>query len=394
MRPIARIFPIALFAPAMAWGLAACEGRGGGHDQDTTTDALEDDAAADGDSAGDTVDEDGAADALDDEAGDADLDSDVAEVPEEPDPEWERFLSERQGFLEDLSGPILYCIGQADTSNPAFHGCIDWHSAVEAAWALLALSRATGDPSYAAAADAVLTPAAIDAELAQLGTGGPVPTEIPYGYSWFLTLAVEREAGGDTDLVPLADVVSAELVTYVTGLTRSRIDGAIRANDYSNLSWNVLNVWQHAVYRGDDPLVTQMEDFTRNEILPREILCPLSRTPIDVDEFFAPCMLRARLLLTALPPTEAAAWAETGLPARLTLDPITAPGTGHPAGRHFSRSWNLLDLYEATGDVSFRRMYVEHIETHMTMTPYWSEGYDMYSHWIPQFGVYAIMRSY
>ncbi len=35
-----------------------------------------------------------------------------------------------------------------DTAHPAFHGCIDWHSACHAAWALLAHRRLTGDARY------------------------------------------------------------------------------------------------------------------------------------------------------------------------------------------------------------------------------------------------------
>ena len=41
---------------------------------------------------------------------------------------------------------------------------------------------------------------------------GKIPEEIPYGYSWFLTLARERELStGQTDLLPLATEIRDQL---------------------------------------------------------------------------------------------------------------------------------------------------------------------------------------
>lgn len=370
----------------LTWG---CGPDSGGSETDAGTDVQDD------------PQDDALDDALDDGREDADAVDDAADawdaaedVEEEPDPEWDRFLAAREGYLRLLSEPILYCVAQEDTENPAFHGCIDWHSAVEGAWALHVLARILGDAQFTDALAAMLPADAIAAELDQLETGGPIPTEIPYGYSWFLALAVERERAGLTDMVALADVITADLVTHVTGLTRSRIDGAVRATDYTNISWVVLNIWLHATYVGDDDLATQMEDFTRTEILPREMLCPISRSAYDDDEFFAPCMHRARLIITALTGEEARAWAEYGIPEGFVLEPITEPSLPHVAGLNFSRAWDLLDLYEVSGDRSFRMMYIEHIETHMAMPRYWRDDYDQHSHWVPQFGVYAIARSY
>ncbi len=159
------------------------------------------------------VDEDGEDDALEDPVDDPVEDVVDEEVEEEPDPYWESFLEGRETYLRDLSVPILDCVSRDDTTNPCFHGCIDWHSSVEGTWALLAIARATGDDSFAAAANAILDPADVAAELAQLESGGPVPTEIPYGYSWFMKLAIERGDAGDTDLLPLAVLVADALET-------------------------------------------------------------------------------------------------------------------------------------------------------------------------------------
>ena len=66
----------------------------------------------------------------------------------------------------------------------------------------------------------------------------------------------------------------------------------------------------------------------------------------------------------------------------------------HTAGLNFSRCWGLWALWEGTGERRFRTLYREHIETHIAMPEYWRDDYMMYSHWIPQFGVFAILRSY
>jgi len=368
--------PRKLLIAGMAALLAACGEDGGNGETDTQIDTGEEDV----------LEEDAAGE-------DAAEDVEGEELPEEPDPVWERFLEEREDYLVELGAPILYCVTQTDTTNPAFHGCMDWHSSVEGIGALLALTRATGDPAYEAAAELIITPDAIAAELAQLEAGGPEPSEVPYGYSWFMQLAIEREASGETDLVPLADIVSGELLVHVTNLTRTQIDGALMSDDYLNLSWEVLNLWKHATFRSDAAVTAQMVEYTRNEILPREHLCPVAWTIADLIDFFPPCLHRARLLLTVLPAEEAAAWAETGIPDGFTLRPIETPENLHAAGLNFSRSWDLLDLYEVTGDRSYRQMYVEHIEAHMAMPQYWRDDY-LYAHWVPQFGVYAILRSY
>jgi hypothetical protein len=374
----ARATSLACLAAAALW---SCSGDGGGEDAglDSEPDASEEEEP------------DAVADALDDAPGEPDAEVDVEE---EPDPEWEAFLAARPAYLRDLGAPILTCVERDDTTNPCFHGCIDWHSAVEGTWALLALSRVLEDPSLLDAANAILEPSAVADELAQLESGGPVPTEIPYGYSWFLVLAREREMQGAADLTPLAELVAPALETYLMGLTRGEIDGTMVADDYQNLSWIVVNLWQWADWTVDVDLADWLVSFTRNEIVPREFFCPLSSSPTRIHDFFPPCLHRAWLITTVLPPDEVAAWIETGVPAELDLEPLGAPPDAHTAGLNFSRCFGLWSLWDATGERRFRDMYMHHIVTHMAMPEYWRDDYLAHAHWIPQFGTFAILRSY
>src|SRR5688500_2448018 len=91
---------------------------------------------------------------------------------------WDAFVEQRDDVLVDLGVPILDCPLRNDTSHPAFHGCIDWHSAVHGTWALLALYRLTGDLQYLDVAEQVLRPGPLDAELSNL-LDGELAAEVP-----------------------------------------------------------------------------------------------------------------------------------------------------------------------------------------------------------------------
>ncbi len=309
------------------------------------------------------------------------------------DPLWQGFFNQRQDFLLALAEPIAACVQQNDTSHPAFHGCIDWHSAVHGNWSLHAISRLTGDESYREIASSVLDEQSLVQELVHLQTGS-ITNEIPYGYAWFLTLAREREAAGYDDLVPLAEVVTQGLLAHVLGLAPARIESDLLDDDYDNLSWALLNLWQQAQHLEDEELSAWVEEFVLVEVLPRAVLCPLSACSGYQSDFFPPCLHLARLLLTCLPQHEREAWLETALEPDFDLQPLENPQGAHAAGLNFSRSWGLLALWQATGSNDLRDIYVDHIETHMAMPQYWAEDYYSYSHWVAQFGVYGIALSY
>ena len=93
---------------------------------------------------------------------------------------------------------------------------------------------------------------------------------------------------------------------------------------------------------------------------------------------------------------EVAAWLDDFLPTRFDLPPMGPEqiGTAHQGGLNFSRAWGLYHLWQATGEPSWRDLYLDHIQTHIEQPEFWAEDYWAYSHWVPQFGVYAIARSY
>ena len=55
------------------------------------------------------------------------------------------FLADTPHWLDLLAVVPAAYVARRDTEHPAFHGCVDWHSACHGVWALLAYQRATGD---------------------------------------------------------------------------------------------------------------------------------------------------------------------------------------------------------------------------------------------------------
>ena len=318
-------------------------------------------------------------------------DDDVADDDDTPsDPVWDAFLGERDGHLRALSEPILDCVDQPDTTHPAFHGCIDWHSAVHGTFSLLAISRMTGDPSFAAAADDVLEAQAVADELAVLEAGGPFPNERPYGYAWFLALARERERAGGDDLIPLSDVVTSDLSAYITAMSADTFAEDLHDDDYQNLSWALLNLWTQAAWQDDVDQAEWIEGVVRDSVLPIADQCPLTEAIDNVFDFFPPCLHQARLIVEVLPADEAADWLLEALPDPWDLPPLTDAPSPHIAGLNFSRTWGLYALWEATGDPELRDLYIAHVDAMMSRPELWAEEYYSYSHWVAQFGVYGL----
>ena len=56
---------------------------------------------------------------------------------------------EKPAMAGALAAAVREAVARDDTDHIAFHGCIDWHSAVHGTWALTAYTRMTGDTQYA-----------------------------------------------------------------------------------------------------------------------------------------------------------------------------------------------------------------------------------------------------
>jgi hypothetical protein len=272
-----------------------------------------------------------------------------------------------------------------DTAHPAFHGCIDWHSACHAAWALLAYEGLTGDGQYGATVDHVLMPAKLALEAADLAARPQF--EMPYGRAWLLRLALEdRRVTGSTRLTYFARDVAASL----TANYRNRLTDPF-AREYANPCWALICLLDYAQVEGRADLTEFVHDAAAR-------LAPLlGRLPVPEEEdtwpdFMAVTPMFCELVVRAGAATPAAVMDKAG--ARLkALKPITEPRKAHHYALNFSRGWALLALANATGDEALLALALDHIETNLRHPSWWRGDYRSVSHWVPQFGLFAIQRA-
>jgi hypothetical protein len=297
---------------------------------------------------------------------------------------WDDFTATRMEYLTALGPPIVDCVGRDDTRYAVFHGCYDWHSAVHGHFALLALARVTEDDTWADTAQLGLTAEGLAAELDSLPRN-----ELPYGYAWLLRLARERHETGDEDLDTLASACAERLAEWLDSLGPNETKRAVQANDYGNASWAALNLWEWGALTGDEAAMATAEDFARGPLI--DTSCPLAEEGENEENFFPACLMRAHALLRILPASETAAWVAAEVPAEPDISPVTNITSAHLSGLNFSRPWGLWTLWLATGNPLWRDAAREHVEWHMAHPEYWAENYTNYSHWVPQFGVYAMV---
>jgi hypothetical protein len=305
---------------------------------------------------------------------------------------WGIFCAARLKYLSTLGEVVEQGFTRRDTLHPAFCGCIDWHSSVHGAYALLTAARLTGQTRWVEAVDAALTPECLDAELIALRQGG-LDHELPYGYAWFLKLAKEREQGWvQSDLLPLATEIASRLEQWIISLSDESVIHHAQRKEYGNLSWALLNLWEWSQWKGTSERSEKLLNFVRTRIVPLDQ--PLSPSHDDAtDEFFSAFLQRTRAILSILPPDESQPWLTSFYRNECFLEPMSIAPTTHSAGLNFSRAWGFWTLFVCTGNEAYRKFYADHIVTHIKQPQYWRDDYRKHAHWVPQFGIYAIALS-
>ena len=306
--------------------------------------------------------------------------------------DWDDFCASRADYLTALAITVAQGVSRQDTNHPAFCGCIDWHSCVHGLYALLTVARLTDDPQWAEIAESRLKPDKLEQELASIQRE-EVNQELPYGFAWFLKLAQERErSSGKKDLEPLAMEIAKRLEKWIFSLSSEDIAHHTQQRAYGNLSWALLNLWEWMQFRKDITQGEKLVTWTKDRLLSLDTTIPLSSDK-TTDEFFPASLHRTRALLAILPKEEKEKWLEAFYNEGIFLQPVEHPSSPHSAGLNFSRSWGLWDLYTHTGNKMYRAQYITHIVTHMESPQYWRDDYKKYSHWVAQFGIYAIALS-
>jgi hypothetical protein len=272
-----------------------------------------------------------------------------------------------------------------DTVHPAFHGCIDWHSACHATWALLAHRGLTGDPRYEPIVDDILMPAKISQEGADLAARPQF--EMPYGRAWFLRLALEDHiVTGSTRLKVVARDVAASLV----GQYLSRFVDPF-AREYANPCWALINLLDYAAVEDRSDLLTTVQEVAA------QMLPAFDRIPDESEEASWPDFMAVTPSLCELSVRTGVIevdmlLAKVGRRLR-GLKPVTRPLKAHHFALNFSRGWTLLALAQAGGGDELLALALDHIETNLSRPSWWRGDYRSVGHWVPQFGIFALQRA-
>lgn len=283
-------------------------------------------------------------------------------------------------MLEALAEPIETCVGRRDTRHAAFRGCIDWHSAVHGTWALIAIMRATGSDRYENLVRSRLREDLIARERALLAVRPGF--EMPYGRAWFLRLAIDYEQHfADGLLTQMALETSDGLEVWLSAVPPKPWSGS-----YSSQSWAIMNLLAFARFRGDEPAIRRAKTFAERLIAQVDGPCPVER---EIGHFMAICTNLAALAAEILPRDEYDAWLQV-LMDRVELRPVTRAVNAHHLGLNFSRAWGLRAMAEGSSDMRWKDLYTAHIRASFDRPDHWNGDYYTSSHWVAQFGVYAL----
>jgi hypothetical protein len=294
------------------------------------------------------------------------------------------FLADAPHWIEMLAAVPAEHVQRHDTVHPCFHGCIDWHSACHATWALLAHRRLVGSRIYEPIVDAILMPRDLASEGRDLATRPDF--EMPYGRAWLLRLALEdRIVTGSTRLAEIGRDAAQSLIEHYR---RSPPDPFKR--EYGNPSWALINLLDYAAVEHR----SEIASFVRESA--QAMVGALDRLPSVQEEdtwpdFMAVTPNLCELLLYAEAVTPDVIAAKC---TRLfSLKPIERPERPHHYALNFSRAWSLFALYEKSRDERFLALYLDHMTAGLSRPSWWRGDYRAVAHWVPQFAIFALARA-
>ena len=295
------------------------------------------------------------------------------------------FQSEIPHWVELLAQVPARHVQRHDTNHAAFHGCIDWHSACHATWALLAHRRITGDVRYESLVDSILMPAKLGAEAADLSARPQF--EMPYGRAWFLRLALEdRLVTGSTRLTFMARDVATSLTAHFGERPPDPF-----AREYANPCWALINLLDYSAVESRSDLTSLVQDMARR-MLPALERLPAQSEESEWPDFMAVTPMLCELAVRSGALDATAVMSRAGERLR-ALRPITEPQKPHHYALNFSRGWALLALAEAGGGEDLLSSALDHIETNLHRPSWWRGDYRSVAHWVPQFGIFALQRA-
>ena len=294
-------------------------------------------------------------------------------------------MQEKAAMAKALAGAVREALVRADTDHIAFHGCIDWHSAVHGTWALTAYTRMTGDTQHAPFISDILTPEKVAAERAFVASRPDF--EMPYGRAWFLRLALEHQlAFGGEALKPMADDVLASLLD-----TYAKRQPDPRRGSYGSDSWALINMYDYAERSQNGAAREIVRNWVQQHFVQQGGDCDYAA---ENGHFMAVATNWAWLVSRVLESEAFDRWADAFFARSGLPQPVTQPVNWHHHGLNFSRAWGLWGLHAASTSVkakdAYLAAYVAHVRTSYDKPELWRGSYRGVGHWVPQFGMFAL----
>jgi hypothetical protein len=288
--------------------------------------------------------------------------------------------------------------------HPAFYGSFDWHSCVEMHWVAVRLLKLFPEETANTAAretiDRLITPEHMAAERAFFDLPFHGGWERPYGWGWYLTLAVELATWDDPDaqrwsalLQPLATYFEEGLIAWLPKLTY-----AVRHGVHQNTAFGLSLAHRYAEYRaehGDRTLLDAIHGSAIGWFL-NDVDAPVAYEPSGSD-FLSGVLTEAELMSQALPDDRFVAWFDAYLPGyhRDLFTPafVSDASEGHIAhlhGLNLSRAWAMTviaDHLPATDHRIEQLMASAEQHAHAALPHVTGSDY-MVEHWL---AVYAVL---
>jgi len=284
--------------------------------------------------------------------------------------------------LDKLVQPVVDCFQKNDSNHPVFNGCIDWHSAVHATWAIIKYQNLTMSSTHQALLKSKLTKNGIEKEFQYIKNNSFF--EMPYGRAWFLRLVVEYEnVYGDDLLKEMGDYIANSIVEYYKDVEPNPTEG-----DYKNPSWALVNLNHYAKHRGNQ----SWEYFVNGKVLDYFVNYNVPCTDLvksNTDGFIDICGNWAYLVGEVANLPNYSEWVANFIDVKKVL-PVINTDNLYLKGLNFSRAWAYWNIYKYTGDEVYLEIFNEHFSTQFKLTSWWSGDDYKVTHWVAQFGIYAM----
>ena len=206
--------------------------------------------------------------------------------------------------------------------------------------------------------------------------------EMPYGRAWLLRLILRlEELTGNTDHRDATQEIALGLRKW---LSSSEMKPSIP--EYKNPSWALVQLHAWATHSGDQGTIDWIGEVTEKYFTGNDLDPGLDTKK---GEFFSLWSLQVLLIFSVLGPERLKNWLE---PQKIDdVQVVKELLSDHHLSINASRAWGFHALYSATGDEKWQSAYVEHVRAAMELHSEWKDNRSAYSHWVPQFTLYAIL---